>query len=152
MLYSLSFVGCKPFMDIGRGLAPVVYKRQGFFLDFAKHECRLHSRCLAKPLAVPKIICAVLPYLMLDYFDRCAFLALLNPPPAAQGSSTSVTAKNAPPERFLNAASNPCYVIETKDRDSSWILQGMSADFILGALQNRLRCPKKSSRRCRDCA
>ncbi len=37
---------------------------------------------------------------------------------------------------FLNAASNPCYVIETKDRDSSWILQGMSTDFILGALQN----------------
>ena len=52
------------------------------------NSCRLVHVCLAKPLAVPEKICATLPRLCLIFIDRCAFLALLHPPPAAQGSST----------------------------------------------------------------
>ena len=88
----------------------LLVETKGIFLDFAKHKFRFQSVCFAKPLAVPEEICAPLPRLCLISFDRGAFLALLHPPPAAQGSSTSVTAKNEPPARFLNAASIPFHL------------------------------------------
>ena len=64
-------------------------------LNFAKHKCRLHRGCFAKTLAVPEEICAPLLRLCLISFDRCAFLALLLPPPAAQGSSTVTVQKQS---------------------------------------------------------
>jgi hypothetical protein len=48
-----------------------------------------------KPLAVPEEIFALLSQLCLISFDRCAFLTLLLPPPAAQGSSTVTVQKQS---------------------------------------------------------
>ena len=92
--------------------------------------CRFVSACLAKALAVPKIICAVLPHLCLIILTAalsspCFIFPRREPPTlsssrrgtplAAQGSST-VTAKNAPPERFLNAASNLSYEVRRNEK------------------------------------
>ena len=90
---------------------------RGLFLNFAKHICVFFRVFIPTTLAVPEEIFAPLPRLCSISFDRCAFLALLIPPPEAQGSST-VTAKNEPPARFLNAASSPVYLarINTKGR------------------------------------
>ena len=53
-------------------------------------------------------------------------------------------------EKLLPYVASPFGVLLLwrKDRDSSWILQGMSADFILGALQNPSVTAKNSPPDC----